>query len=129
VSFTTGKIMCTATDSLFVQLNIYFYRLIISNILPLFVALIFGLLTYRTVPLIRRELDKQLTVMVLVQDVFTFFILLPIMSLGFISLNPNITRDSLANAEFQLANVIAVMFYYLYFSVSVNLVLLINLFH
>jgi hypothetical protein len=77
-------------------------------------------ITYRTVPLVRRELDKQLTAMVLVQDVFTFFILLPIMTLGFISLNPNNTQDPLANAEFQLANVIAVMFYYLYFSVSIK---------
>jgi hypothetical protein len=128
VSPETGKITCTATDNFFIQLNIYFYRLIISNILPLFITLVFGLLTYknvkdityRTVPLVRRELDKQLTAMVLVQDVFTFFILLPIMTLGFISLNPNNTQDPLANAEFQLANVIAVMFYYLYFSVSIK---------
>jgi hypothetical protein len=110
----------------------------ISNILPLFVTLVFGLLTYRnvkqiayrTVPLVRRELDKQLTVMVLVQDVFTFFILLPIMSSGFVSLNPNITRDPLAAATFQLANAIAVIFYYLYFAVSIKscCILLINLF-
>jgi hypothetical protein len=128
VSLATGENMCTATDSFFIQLNIYFYRLMISNILPLFVTLVFGLLTYRhvkeiayrTVPLVRRELDKQLTVMVLVQDVFTFVILLPVMSVGFVSFNPNIARDPLANAEFQLANVIAVMFYYLYFTVSMN---------
>jgi hypothetical protein len=124
----TGQNICTANDVFFNQLNIYFYRLIISNILPLIVTLVFGLLTYRnvrdiayrTVPLVRRELDKQLTVMVLVLDVFTFIILLPIMSLGFVSLNPNIIQGSLANAEFQLANVIAVMFYYLYFTVSMN---------
>ncbi|CAF3935025.1 unnamed protein product, partial [Rotaria sp. Silwood1] len=120
----TGKIMCTATDTFFIQLNIYFYRLTISNILPLFITLVFGLLTYRnvkdiayrTVPLVRRELDKQLTVMILVQDFFTFVTLLPIMTFGFLSLNPHINRDPLANAEFQLANVIAVMFYYLYFT-------------
>jgi len=122
----TEEITCTATNEFFIQLNIYFYRLIISNVLPLFITLVFGLLTYqnikqiayRTVPLVRRELDKQLTIMVLVQDVFTFFVILPILITGFISLNPNLIRDPLANAEFQLINVIAVMFYYLYFTVS-----------
>jgi hypothetical protein len=77
-------------------------------------------IAYRTIPLVRRELDKQLTVMVLVQDAFTFFIILPIMISGFISLNPNFTQNPLTDAEYQLANVIAVMFYYLYFAVSVN---------
>ncbi len=69
---------------------------------------------------VRRELDKQLTVMVLVQDIFTFMTLLPIMTLGFVSLNPNIPQDPLSEAQFQLINVIAVMFYYLYFSVSIK---------
>jgi len=77
-------------------------------------------IAYRTVPLVRRELDKQLTVMVLVQDIFTFMTLLPIMTLGFVSLNPNIPQDPLSEAQFQLINVIAVMFYYLYFSVSIK---------
>jgi hypothetical protein len=128
ISPITGQIICTATDDFFNQLNIYFYRLIVSNIFPLFVTLVFGLLTYRnvkqiayrTIPLVRRELDKQLTAMVLVQDAFTFFIILPIMISGFISLNPNFTQNPLTDAEYQLANVIAVMFYYLYFAVSVN---------
>jgi hypothetical protein len=39
--------------------------------------LIFGLMAYRTVPLVRRELDKQLTIMVLVQIVYNFLTLLP----------------------------------------------------
>ena len=101
--------------------------MIISNILPLFITLVFGLSTYRnvqqtayrTIPLVRRELDKQLTIMVLVQDVFTFFTLLPIMTLGFISLNPRIIQNPLIDAEFQLANSTAVAFYYLYFAVSI----------
>jgi hypothetical protein len=128
VSPTTGQLICTTIDAFFIELNVYFYRLFMSNILPLFVTLMFGLLTYqnvkniayRTVPLVRRELDKQLTVMVLVQDIFTFMTLLPIMTLGFVSLNPNIPQDPLSEAQFQLINVIAVMFYYLYFSVSIK---------
>lgn len=126
LSVVTGKIQCTTTDAFFDRLNVYFYRLIMSNILPLLIILIFGLLTYRniqqiayrTVPLVRRELDKPLTSMILVQDVFTFFIFLPITTMTFISLNPQITRDPLVNAEYQLANNIAVMFHYSYFAVS-----------
>ncbi|CAF1110335.1 unnamed protein product [Rotaria sordida] len=124
VSLITGKISCTATNGFFIQLNIYFYRLIMSNVLPLFIALVFGSLTYRnvkeiayrTIPLVRRELDKQLTAMILVQDIFTFMTILPIMTLGFLSFNPAFIQNSLAEAEFQFANVIAVMFYYLYFT-------------
>ncbi|CAF0875057.1 unnamed protein product [Adineta steineri] len=124
ISPTTGILTCMVTDTFFIQLNIYFYRLIMSNILPLFITLVFGLLTYRnvkqiahrTAPLVQRELDKQLTMMILIQDIFTFITLLPIMTLGFISLNPNTTRNPVIEAQFQLANVIAVMFYYLYFS-------------
>lgn len=124
-SLTTGRTICSATNPFFLQLNIYFYRLALSNILPLFVTLVFGLLTYRnvqqiayrTVPLVRRELDKQLTVMILVQDACTFFMILPIAILGLISLDTNITGNPLSDAQFQLANVIAVMLYYIYFSV------------
>jgi hypothetical protein len=124
----TGQITCTAINDFFIKFNIYFYRLTISNIFPLLITLLFGLLTYRnvqniayrTIPLVRRELEKQLTTMVLVQDVFTFFVLLPIMTLGFISLNPNINQNPLSNAEFQLVNTIAVIFYYAYFVVSIK---------
>ena len=53
--------------------------------LPVTIMVLFGLLAYfnvrnlayRTVPLIRRELDKQLTQMVLVQVIYNFFVLIP----------------------------------------------------
>ncbi|CAF4995861.1 unnamed protein product, partial [Rotaria sp. Silwood1] len=37
-------------------------------------------------------------------------------TLRIVSLNPNITQDPLSEAQYQLANVITVMFYYLYFA-------------
>ena len=123
---STGRVSCSASDPYFVQLNIYVYRLLVSNILPLSVTLFFGLLTYRnvrdvayrTVPLVRRELDKELTAMILAQDTFTFFTLLPITSLGILSLDTYFNQDPRRQAYFQLANNVAVMFYYAYFSVS-----------
>ena len=123
-----NKVICTASDPRFVLLNIIFYRFILSNVLPLLVTLVFGSLTYRhvqqlahrTIPLVRRELDKQLTRMILAQDVLTFFLIIPITVMGFLSLVPSINLDPLSQAEFQLANVIAVMCYYLYFAVRLE---------
>lgn len=127
-SLMTNRTICSTTNSPFLQLNIYFYRLTLSNVLPLLITLFFGLLTYqngkhvayRTVPLVRRELDKQLTSMILLQDAFTFIVILPITTLGFISLDTNTIRNPLSEAQFQFVNVIAVMFYYLYFSVCIR---------
>ena len=60
------------------------YVVLVSG-LPVLITALFGLLAYhnvtqlayRAVPLVRRELDKQLTVMVLVQVVFNFCVLVP----------------------------------------------------
>jgi hypothetical protein len=53
--------------SKFVQFNAYFNYLILGNIMPSSITFSFGLMAYQTVAFVRRELDKQLTVMVLVQ--------------------------------------------------------------
>jgi hypothetical protein len=79
----TNKVYCTITNSQFIAYHSYGYFLSLSNIIPLTTA-VFGLmafynvrhLNYRTIPLVRRELDRQLTVMVLVQVLFSFWIVL-----------------------------------------------------
>jgi hypothetical protein len=55
------------------------------GVLPISITVLFGYLahrnvqqlSHRTLPLVRRELDKQLTVMVLTQVVFNFFAITP----------------------------------------------------
>jgi hypothetical protein len=74
-------------------------------------------LAYRTVPLVRRELDKQLTKMILVQGVFNFFFLLPIIITNGLLVNTNLPKDSMAFGELQLANSICFLIFYLYFAV------------
>ncbi|CAF1535732.1 unnamed protein product [Adineta ricciae] len=85
LSFNSNLFICVNTNTIF---SIYFsfgFILLLMGILPLTVMIIFGLLTYynvktlayRTVPLVRRELDKQLTQMVLVQVIFNSIILSP----------------------------------------------------
>lgn len=80
----TNRVTCTITNSRFVAYHSYGYFLCLWNIIPLTTA-VFGLmafynarhLAHRTIPLVRRELDKQLTVMVLVQVLLSFWTFLP----------------------------------------------------
>ncbi|CAF1392979.1 unnamed protein product [Adineta ricciae] len=70
----TSRAACATSNYIFLQYHIYGYFIIYNNLLPL-VTVIFGMmafhnvrhLTHRTIPLVRRDLEKQLTVMVLVQ--------------------------------------------------------------
>lgn len=80
----TNQTECQVTNNIFNQYISYGYYIVLTNLLPL-IAVVFGLIAYynarhlgfRTVPLVRRELDKQLTVMVLVQILITFCTLVP----------------------------------------------------
>lgn len=70
----TNTALCASTNAKFLQYHAYGHLLIFNNVVPL-IPLIFGLMPYRnvrniahrTVPLVRCELEKQLTVMILVQ--------------------------------------------------------------
>ncbi|UJR17779.1 hypothetical protein I4U23_004678 [Adineta vaga] len=104
--------ICTSPDPIFLQYHVYGYFLTLSNLIP-FVAIIFGILSYRNArtlttrinPLVRRELDKQLTIMVLVEIcvyVCTYF---PYsITSGFLSLNTN--RDPVVLAQMNLINAV-----------------------
>ena len=75
---------CGMTNGIFQQYFIYSYTLILTGFLPIFITAVFGILAYRniqqlafqTIPLVRRELDKQLTTMVFVQVIFNFLIVI-----------------------------------------------------
>jgi hypothetical protein len=79
ISPLTNQTVCQVTNDIFNQYLSYGYYVTLTNLLPL-IAVVFGLmayynarrLAYRAVPLVRRELDKQLTVMVLVQVLISF---------------------------------------------------------
>ena len=72
---STGRISCSITNIIFQKYVTYFHLLVLGIFVPITIMMVFGILAYRnvqriayrTVPLIRRELDKQLTVIVLVQ--------------------------------------------------------------
>ena len=71
---STNAAICSSSDPVFARYETYGVYLTISNLFP-FIAVLFGILAYRNArplttrvnPMIRRELDKQLTAMVLVE--------------------------------------------------------------
>ncbi len=74
-SSTTGQSTCLITNPIFQNYYTVGFILVLTTMLPIMVVILFGVLAYRNVqqiayravPLVRRELDKQLTVMVLVE--------------------------------------------------------------
>ncbi|CAF4377424.1 unnamed protein product, partial [Adineta steineri] len=84
ISSSTNTTACEITNEKFSEYLVYGYYFTISNVLT-FISIIFGFMAYynarhlshRAVPLIRRELDKQLTVMVLVQVLINSCAVLP----------------------------------------------------
>jgi hypothetical protein len=84
ISSLTNATICQVTNPIFSQYLIYGYNFTLVNLLP-WITYVFGLMAYynarhlihRTVPLVRLQLDKQLTGMVLVQILISFFTLVP----------------------------------------------------
>jgi hypothetical protein len=72
ISSITGTSSCVITNDIFQKYYTVVYLPVLMGILPVIIMIIFGILAYRNVqqiayravPLVRRELDKQLTVMV-----------------------------------------------------------------
>jgi hypothetical protein len=126
VSPVTGNYSCAISNSGFQNYYTYGFVLVLISSLPVLVTAVFGLLayhnvsqlTYRAVPLVRRELDKQLTVMVLVEILFNFCVLVPYIAVYMAYLGVNAVRNSYTYAQIQLARNVTNTFYYWYFAVS-----------
>ncbi|CAF3107505.1 unnamed protein product [Rotaria sp. Silwood2] len=94
-SSNTNLSFCLMTNRVFQQYFTYGYAFILMGILPLVIMVLFGSLAYynvrnlayQTVPLVRRELDKQLTKMVLVQVIFNIFVLIPFVIAALVAFN------------------------------------------
>jgi len=125
---SSNSTTCNALNPIFLQYRSYFITLILTGFLPVCVTIVFGILAYynvrtmayRTVPLVRRELDKQLTTMVLTQDVVNFFTVLPFAIMSALSLNTALTNDPIIAVKIRFATIISVFFYYVYFGVSIK---------
>ena len=124
----SGKSACTIIDPTFIKYQFFGYALILAGILPISITIFFALmafrnvrqLSYQTVPLVRRELEKQLTMMVLVQVAVNSFTLLPSNIVSAIQTNTAFMSDPNVAARIQFASIMALLIYYLNFTVSIN---------
>jgi hypothetical protein len=125
-SSITGKISCTSGNIIFLQYHIYGYLIFLAGVLPLIVTSFFGLLAYnniqqlarRTIPLVQRELDKQLIMMVLVQVIDNFIFTLPYTILTIITSFPLNLNNPVIIATLDFVTVMTILLYYLSFAVS-----------
>jgi hypothetical protein len=123
-SSTTNETTCTSTNLIFNAYRGYFFVLVLSGYLPIGIAALFGFLAYRNVqqlayravPLVRRELEKQITVMVFVQVLVGIVTLTPYTTTNAVSTNNN----SVNQVQIQFVIAITNVIYAMYFAVSVN---------
>ncbi|CAF1050668.1 unnamed protein product [Adineta ricciae] len=128
VSRSTGKVSCTLTNSLYHQFTVYVVTIILGRVLPITITVVFGFLSYRnvqqiayrTIPMVRRELDKQLTVMVLVQIAFGIFTLTPYMIVYLLLQISLLSQDPIYSASLQFALSLTTVVLYIYFAVGIK---------
>jgi hypothetical protein len=125
VKLASGIISCNMNNVIMLQYRNYFMTLFILGYIPDLITVVFGILAhrnvqqiaYRTVPLVRRELDKQLTTMVLVQVVINVFTNIPfVTTVAVMYATANITNPALTNI-IQFIYSIALIIFYTYFAV------------
>lgn len=117
---------CTSTNGIFLKYHIYVYLITLAGAVPVSVTILFGSLAYcnvqqlahRALPLVRRELDKQLTSMVLVQVVHNLFATIPYTICTAVMFSPILPSDPAVDAQVQFVNVLTIYLYFLNFTVS-----------
>jgi len=123
---STGSYTCTNTNEIFRVYHASVQIVIFYGLLPIFINTLFGLLAYRniqdiayrTIPLVRRELDKQLTIIVLIQAVYNFIATIPYLIMNIFTLNTIIMKDSVNSDKLEFANLLTLCIFYLNFAVS-----------
>ncbi|CAM4762399.1 unnamed protein product [Rotaria magnacalcarata] len=124
ISTTTEVAKCEILNSVFQKYYNYGFIIILASSLPVVLTTLFGSLAYhsirqlafRTVPLVRRELDKQLASMVLVQAVFNFYVIVPYIVRYVVNFSTNMTRDSYNYVILQFAINLTLNLLYLCFA-------------
>ena len=122
----TGSVSCTITYVPFQQYHRYVNVLILAGILPVTITVFFAALAYynvrqipyRIVPLVRRELDKQLTSMVLVQVSHNFLAVVPQIIALIAIYCSSLTINSPNYVPLIFSNLVTGLVYYFYFAIS-----------
>ncbi|UJR19813.1 hypothetical protein I4U23_022946 [Adineta vaga] len=123
-SSVTNQMVCVVTNDILTEYINFGYIITLQGILPIFITILFGYLayrnvqqiSYRTIPLVRRELDKQLTKIVLVQIIYNLFSATPYIIIVLLQHNSSITMDPVNAARLQFANTLSLSLYFLTFA-------------
>jgi hypothetical protein len=124
----TSKTSCVITNVFFQKYQNVFYGCILTTSLPVIIIILFGSLAYRnvkqiayrTVPLVRRELDKQLTVMVLVEVLYDVVVVTPYAIQYIAALIINAPSNSDIAIQLNSIKIITTIIYYFHFVVGIN---------
>ncbi|CAF1476958.1 unnamed protein product [Adineta steineri] len=124
VSSTTNQTTCLNTNYIFDRYRAFVTLLLLIGYFPIMIAALFGSmafrnvqqLAFRTVPLIRRELDKQLTNMVLLQVLVSIFTLLPYTTVSAVATSTSAINDPVYQGKIQFAVTVTFVFYYISFA-------------
>ncbi|CAF1256965.1 unnamed protein product [Adineta ricciae] len=124
VSATTGTTVCVMTNAVYVQIRAYFNSPVLIGFLPIVTTVTFGLMAYRnlqkmrfyTVPLVRRELDKQLTSIVLIQGLINTFVLSPYAIAFIIALTVNVANNAVLKAHIDFSANITFTLFWVYYA-------------
>ena len=119
---------CTSTNDIFQIYLIGVQTIIFQGLSPILINTLFGLLAYRnvqelayrTIPLVRRELDKQMTIIILIQAVYNFLTSFPYVIINILSLISFITKNQDFTEQYEFINLLIICIFYLNFSVSDN---------
>jgi hypothetical protein len=125
---STGKISCTINNDMMSRYRNYVVVLFLVGYIPDLISVIFGILAYRniqqiayrTIPLVRRELDKQLTTMVLLQVVVNLFTNVPCITINALIYATSGMNNSSFLERNQFIYTVTLVIFYSYFAVSDN---------
>jgi hypothetical protein len=124
----TNKTVCIITNWIYQDYFTRFYTSILLNRIPALIMIIFGSLTYqnvkelsyRRVPLVRRQYEKQITSMILVQSLISVIFITPYLILFSVVYNIQLSNDPIIIYRIQLSLTVTICINALYFSVSIN---------
>jgi hypothetical protein len=127
LSSTIGQSICLVTNPIFQNYSTYGFVLVLTNIVPMMIVILFGVLAYRNVqqiayravPLVRRELDKQLTVMVLVEVLCDVIFVTPLIIQNIYTVIIGAPSDAYALMQFRLTVSVTTIWYFFRFVVRI----------
>ncbi len=121
-----GNITCISSNEIFEQYHINVVTLVFSGFLPISINGVFGYLAYhniqqfdrRALPYVQRELDNQLTAIILIQFIYHTIVTIPYLILTILQQDIMLTNDPVEAARLQFFTNLTLCIYYLNYAVS-----------